>query len=285
MSNFISPLMKRYLRGPLRLLWVRSRLNSSWDGRVAAVMIVLAVILGVATYGALRSTPRFAGSPEIVIWLLNIDLIVLCLLGLLITRRVILIYTVWRRGIPGARLHLRLVYIFGLLAMVPAVIMTIFSLFFFHYGVQTWFSDRVKIAVHESQEVAEAYLREHHQVIKADIMAMAKDLDNESSLQIINPQGFQKYIETQSFIRGLPETVLFRRSGTVLNEAGVSIGFQIDDVAPQAMDSADSGEVVLLTDTNDNRVRALVKLSNFNDAYLYVGRLVEPAVLDRKSVV
>ena len=83
--------------------------------------------------------------------------------------------------------------------------MTIFSLFFFHYGVQTWFSDRVKIAVHESQEVAEAYLREHHQVIKADIMAMAKDLDKESSLQIINPQGFQKYIETQAFIRGLPE--------------------------------------------------------------------------------
>ncbi len=279
MNSIAAPFWKRYFRAPIRMLWIRSRLHSSWDGRAAAFLIFVSVCLGLATYAALRSAPPFGNNPEVVIWLLNADLIAFCVLGLLVARRVILLYTVWRRGIPGARLHLRLVYIFGLLAMAPAVIMTVFSLFFFHYGVQTWFSDRVKTAVNESQEVAEAYLREHHQVIKADVLAMAKDLDSEASLIVTNPAGFEKYIQTQSFMRDLPEVILFQRNGNVLIESGISIGFGVEDVSDVALDRADFGDVVLLTDTDDSRVRALVKLSNFPNAYLFVGRAVDPKVI------
>lgn len=279
MNTITAPSLRRRIQKPIRHLWARSRLNTSWDGRFATFLFFLALGLGFCTYAALRSVPPFDSNPDILIWLLNVDLIVLCGLGMLIARRVVLIYTVLRRGIPGARLHLRLVYIFGLLAMAPAVIMTIFSLFFFHYGVQTWFSDRVKTAVQESQEVAEAYLREHHQVIKADVLAMAKDLDHESMLAIVNPAGFNKFIQTQSIIRGLPEVVLFQKSGTVLNETGISTGFDMDDVPAYALDRADSGDVVLLTDMDDSLVRALIKMTNFPDAYLFVGRPVEANVL------
>lgn len=255
-------------------------LGTSWDRMLAGFLIGLAIILGGATYAALRSTPPFGNNPDVVIWLLNIDLLVLGVLGILIARRVVLLYSVWRRGIPGARLHLRLVYIFGLLAMAPAIIMTVFSLFFFHYGVQTWFSDRVKTAVNESQEVAEAYLREHHQVIRADILAMAKDLDHEATLSVINPQGFAKFVQTQAMIRGLTEVVIFDKSGETLNTVGLSIGFDVRELPDFALDSADSGEVVLLTDTDDSQIRALVKLTNFPDTYLYVGRMVEANVLN-----
>lgn len=255
-------------------------LGSSWDKKLATVLIGVAIILGGATYAALRSAPPFGNSPETVIWLLNIDLMVVCFLGILIARRVVLLYSVWRRGIPGARLHLRLVYIFGLLAMAPAIIMTIFSLFFFHYGVQTWFSDRVKTAINESQEVAESYLREHHQVIRADILAMAKDLDHEATLSVTNPNGFAKFVQTQAIIRGLTEVVIFDRAGSILNQVGLSVELDVRELPDYAIDNADAGDVVLLTDTDDNQIRALVKLSNFPDTYLYVGRMVEANVLN-----
>ncbi len=254
--------------------------GGSWDRKMAAILIGLALILGSTTYAALRSTPPFGNHPDLVIWLLNIDLLVLGFLGILIARRVVLLYSVWRRGIPGARLHLRLVYIFGLLAMAPAVIMTIFSLFFFHYGVQTWFSDRVKTAVNESQAVAEAYLREHHQVIRADILAMAKDLDHEATLSVTNPQGFAKFVQTQAMLRGLTEVVIFDKSGEILNEVGLVIGFDVKELPSFALDNANEGDVALLTDTDDSQIRALVKLTNFPDTYLYVGRMVEANVLN-----
>ncbi|HNS45019.1 MAG TPA: hypothetical protein PKH37_07325, partial [Alphaproteobacteria bacterium] len=110
---------------PIRLIWLRSRLRSSWDGRLAVLLMFLAVVAGIATYAALRSAPPFGDNPDAVIWLLNIDLIILGALGILIARRVVSLFTTWRKGIPGARLHIRLVYIFGLLAMAPAVIMTV----------------------------------------------------------------------------------------------------------------------------------------------------------------
>lgn len=251
-----------------------------WDKKSAVILVTIAVFLSSATYAALQSAPPFGDNSTAVIWLLNIDLIALGILGVLIARRVILLYTIWKRGIPGARLHLRFVYIFGLLAMVPAVIMTLFSLFFFHYGVQTWFSDRVKTAVNESQAVAESYLREHHQVIRADIMAMAKDLDKEATLFIVNPQGFAKFVQTQAMLRGLTEAVLFDQSGYITNQVGIGVDFDIKDFPPYVLKNADQGDVVLLTDINDSQIRALVKLTNFPDTYLYVSRMVESNVLN-----
>ena len=261
------------------LHWLRVRFRSSWDGRLAIIMLVLALVSGVATYGALNSAKPFGDDPDAVIWLLNIDLIILLVLFSLIARRVSGLFTVWRKGIPGARLHLRLVYIFGLLAMAPAVIMTLFSLFFFHYGVQTWFGDRVRTAVNESQEVAESYLREHQQVIRADILAMASDLDRQASVYYSNPTAFEKMVQTQSILRNLSEVSIFDASGNVLSEAGLSVGAAKDEVSDFAMEQADAGEVVLLTDADDDRMRALVKLSNFPDTYLFVGRMVESKVL------
>jgi two-component system nitrogen regulation sensor histidine kinase NtrY len=267
------------LRFPGRILWLRSRLNSSWDGRLAALLTLLAIVCGVATYAALNSAPPFGDNPDAVIWLLNIDLVLLLVTGVLVARRVMVLMTFWRRGIPGARLHIRLVYIFGLLAMTPAVIMTVFSLFFFHYGVQAWFSERVKTAVEESQAVAESYLREHHQVIRADILAMANDLNRASDLVYTNPTGFEKFVQTQSVLRNLSEVVIFETSGNVLIEAGLSIGFDPSEVPDFALDRAKDGEVVILTSPEDDRVRALVRLTAFPDSFLFVGRMVEANVL------
>jgi two-component system nitrogen regulation sensor histidine kinase NtrY len=268
-----------FLRFPARILWLRNRLNSSWDGRVAAFLTVFAVLCGVATYAALNSAPPFGDNPDAVIWLLNLDLVVLLVTVVLVARRIAMLMTFWRRGIPGARLHIRLVYIFGLLAIVPSVIMTVFSLFFFHYGVQSWFSERVRTAVQESQAVAESYLREHHQVIRADILAMANDLNRQADLVYTNPLGFEKFVQTQSLLRNLSEVVIFDSSGNVLTEAGLSIGFDPSEVPEFAIDRAKDGEVVVLTSPEDDRVRSLVRLTGFSDSFLFVGRMIEANVL------
>ena len=61
-----------------------------------------------------------------------------------------------------------------------------------------------------------------------------------------------------------------------------ALGFVIDrdPVAPEIIERARSGEVVLLTSEADDRLRAIIKLDRFVDAFLYVGRFVEPRVLE-----
>jgi two-component system nitrogen regulation sensor histidine kinase NtrY len=246
---------------------------------LAGFLIAAAIVSGMATYAALNEMPPLGNDPATVIWLLNIDLIILLLLVGVIARRIAALWSGRKRGLAGSHLHVRLVYTFSILAAAPAIIMTVFAAFFFHFGVQTWFSERVETAINESQAVAEAYLEEHKQVIRADTLAMANDLDRAAPYLIANEEGFGKLIQTQSLLRNLSEAVVFDTSGRVLARSGLTFMLEFEEVPQQALKQASEGEVVIMTGGNDDRVRALVKLGNLVDTYLYVGRMVDSKVL------
>jgi two-component system nitrogen regulation sensor histidine kinase NtrY len=250
-----------------------------WSLRLAIALVIAAVFSGFATYAALTETPPFGNDPDTVIWLLNLDLIILAFLVAIIARRVAKIWSGRRQGIAGSRLHTRLILIFSIMAAAPAILMALFSALFFHFGVQSWFSDRVQTAIMESQAVAESYLEEHQQVIKADLLAMANDLDRQALLYIENKATFEKLVETQSFMRNLSEAMIFDKSGNILMRSGLTFTLTLESVPTYLLEQAEDGEVVITTGANDDRVRAFVKLRNFGDAYLFVGRMVDPTVL------
>ncbi len=269
------------LLGPKsRISGLRRRFtNRSWSTRLSFILIGLAIISGFATYAALTETPPFGDDPHTVIWLLNIDLVILLFLVILIARRIVSIWSGRRRNIAGSRLHVRLVLTFSIMAALPAIIMAVFSAFFFHFGVQTWFNDTVKTAVYESQAVAEAYLEEHQQLIKADILAMANDIDRQSLRTLDSQEAYDRLLHTQAFLRNFSESIVFNSNGQILARSGLTFTLTFETVPDFQLDQARDGEVVLLTSDADDRVRALVQLGSGNNDFLFVGRRVDPTVL------
>ncbi|MBK9585018.1 MAG: PAS domain-containing sensor histidine kinase [Alphaproteobacteria bacterium] len=255
----------------------------SWRTKASLFLVLAAIISSFATYAALTETPPFGNDPRTVITLLNIDLIFLLLLVALIAKRIVAIWSGRKRGIAGSHLHVRLVYIFSFLAAVPTIIMTVFSAFFFHFGVQTWFSEHVKTAINESLAVAESYLEEHQQVIRADTMAMAADLDRQADIFLAKPKALEAIMETQSQIRNLPEAIIFQKNGHVIARSSLTISLAFENVPSYALNEAEQGDVVLMLGEKKDRVRALVKLQNFEDSYLFVGRMVDSKVLAHLS--
>src|SRR5688500_9859972 len=128
-------------------------------GKLAIALTVAAVASGFATYAALTGA-EFSPDPGTVLLLLNLDLVLLLLLGSVVARRIVQLWAERRRGSAGSRLHVRLVVLFSALAAAPAIVVAVFSALFFNLGVQAWFSDRVRIALRESLAVAESYLEE-----------------------------------------------------------------------------------------------------------------------------
>lgn len=247
--------------------------------KLAFLLTISSIISCVATYAAFTETPPFGDDPNTVIWLLNLDLVLLLLLVSLIARRIVSIWSGRRRNIAGSKFHVRLVFIFSLLTALPAIIMTIFSAYFLQFGVHSWFSERVRTAVTESQAVAESYLEEHRQIIRADILAMANDIDRHTSLLVENPQAFESIMQNQSLFRNLSESIVFDTSGRILAKSGLSFSLPVETIPDYAMTQAIEGEVVVMTGGSDNRVYALVKLRNMIGGYLFVGRMVDPTVL------
>ncbi|MEC7028190.1 MAG: two-component sensor histidine kinase, partial [Pseudomonadota bacterium] len=251
--------------------------------RLVILLIIAGIASGFATYAALTETPPFGDDPNTVIWLLNLDLIILLALVTIIARRVVGLWSGRRRGIAGSRLHVRLVFIFSLLTAMPAIIMTVFSAFFLNFAVQSWFNDRVSTAVNNAQAVAEAYLEEHQQVIRADALAMASDLERQAAYLIGDVNALEKFMQTQSLFRNISEALIFDTSGRVLARSGLTFTMAFETLPTYALMRADQGDVYVMTGSNDDRVRALVKLTSFPDSYLFVGRMVDPVVLRNLS--
>ena len=250
-------------------------------GRKFAVLLtVVAVAAAFATYAAFTGAIPFGGDTRTILILLQIDLVVFLLLGLVVARNLVGLWMERRRGQVGSRLHTRLVVLFSLIALAPAVVVSAFSAVFFNFGMENWFSDRVRTAIVDSRAVAEAYLKEHHQVIRGDVLSMARDLERALPLIDGSPRQFRRILAAQGLVRNLSEIYIFDGTGRVL--ARWSLGFVLDQepVPQDAMERARQGEVVVLTSETDDRLRAVIKLDKLVDAFLYVGRFVEPNVLE-----
>lgn len=266
-------------KGLLRHFWTRRNplidMLSPW-------IIATACVFGLLTLITLTAEPPFGGNPDLIFWLLNIDLLLLILCSVLVVRRVARLSVNRRKGMVGSRLHVRLVLIFSLLAAAPAILTTVFSVAFFHVGLQGWFSERVKTAVTESQAVAEAYLQEHQQIIRADILAMNNDLQRQRSLLSSDPVALERMLRTQAFLRNLPTIIMLDQAGDVIVRIGTDDGASLSAVRDIATDMTIPGEVRLLPlgdGDADGRVRSLTLLDGYGGAVIYVARPVDPKVL------
>ena len=264
----------------------RFRRFAGWAGRVnlerklAVVLLVATVGSGTVTFAAMTGYLPMAVDPRSILLLLNLDLVLLLGLSALIARRMVILWAEHKKGLAGAHLHVRLVALFSLVAVLPTIVVATFSVLLFDFGLQGWFSDRVSTAVKASLVVAEAYLEEHRQSIRSDALSIARGLNREGVSLVLNPNRFSRILDAQVRVRSLTEAIVFNSGGQILGRAGFSLLLDFDPQIPDwALKQAQNGEVVILTAETEDRVRALLRLGNFSNAYLYVGRLVDPQVL------
>jgi two-component system, NtrC family, nitrogen regulation sensor histidine kinase NtrY len=281
--NAASELMARSLATSPPLTWSRF---VGWlrqpkvSAQLALVLTMAATLSGLATYVVISGWRNVAAEPELVLGLMYLDLILLLLLGVVVARGLVQLIMARRQGLAGSRLHARLVAMFSLVAVAPAIVVAVFSVAFLHFGLEAWFSERISGALTNSLNVAQAYLEEHKEVIRADALAMAADLNREGPALIGDPEMFQRLLDTQAAVRALTEAVVFLGNGQVVARSGLGFVLELERVPPTAFEQAANGEVVVLTGDADDRVRALVRLDNFIDAYLFVGRFVDARVLE-----
>ncbi|HYM04642.1 MAG TPA: PAS domain-containing sensor histidine kinase [Stellaceae bacterium] len=247
--------------------------------KVAVGITLLAIASGILTYLALTGAEPLGRNPMLVRILIRVDLVLLLPLVAVVAAGVVRIWAERRAGAAGSRMHTRIVALFSIVAVAPAIVVAAFSALFINLALETWFSEPISTAVEESVAVAEAYIGEHRKTIQADVLAMAADLNRDALRLASDPALLNQVMNTETRLRSLSEAMLFDRTGRVLARAGLDFATEVDRVPQAAIDKASQGEVVILTENDNDRVRALVRLDNFLGTYLYVGRFLEPKVL------
>ena len=257
------------------LSWL-DKINSS--RKTVVVLAVFALFSGIGTYAVFAKAGATGPDPDIVLGFMYLNLGLLFIIGLLVSKRLFRIWSQRRQGLAGSQLHTRLVMLFSVIAVIPTIVVAVFSVVLFDFGIRSWFTERIGAAVDASQAVAAAYLEEHRQNITGDALAMAIDLNRQAPFLMARPKQLMKFVQAQAAIRNLTEVVVFETSGKVLAKTGLSLTFDFEPFPETAFQKARNGEVATLTSEVD-RVRAIVRLDSFVDAYLYVGRFVDPEIL------
>lgn len=258
---------------------LRTRLENHWLSRnIAVIMTVAAFIAGISTYGVISGAADPIGiRPSRVITFLAVDIALLVILVAIIGRRIYNLWSSLRAGSTGSQLQKRILVLFSIVAITPTIIVSVFAGLFFNLGIQTWFNDRVQTAVNESLAVAEAYLAEHKENIRADALAMASDLNQVSALALTDPMEFNRMVSAQSALRLLTESIVFQ-GNRIIAEGRLSFALAFEHVPQEVLERAAQGDVVIMT-TDYDKVRALVKLEGLANTYLLVGRLIDSKVL------
>jgi len=214
------------------VLWARRvRLSR----KLALLLAIAAALSAVATFAAMRGVPPFDTRPHLDQLILLVNIVLVLPLVAIVAWRIVQVWAERRRGLAGSRLHIRLVVLFSLVAVIPTIIVAIFSYLLFSFGVQAWFSERVRTALQESLVVAEAYLHEHQQTIRADVVNMANDLNREGALLSISPDRLDQMVRAQAALRSLNEAVVFDGQGRILARTGLTFSLELQPIPQWAI--------------------------------------------------
>ena len=239
-------------------------------------LVALGPFLAGITYlamGPLRLNP----SSEGLRFLIFLDVFYILVISGVILRRIIKLKSAIKLSLNGAQLHLKLTVVFSLIALVPTILVAIFSTITLNFGLDGWFSDRVRLALSSSQAASEAYYIEKQDSLISDVVTFSEYVNRakESGILVDDSDLRELISKVQDNIqRGLKEVFVIDGSGTIRARGDKSYLFDFEKPSTQIIIAAEVGKPLVINDWENDELRVIIKLNLFYDRFLYVSRSV-----------
>jgi two-component system nitrogen regulation sensor histidine kinase NtrY len=264
--------------GPLRRFFARIAATSV-ERRLAAVLMALGSACGIATcYALFHSWNSQVTAEKVTTYLLTTDVAITLALAGIVIRRLFALWLSRRRGQTGAKLHARLVMLFALIAVIPTLVVSIFSTAFLNRGLDSWFSQRIQDAVGSSVVMVDSYRAEEQSQLQREATEIVQALQSSGILESGDPGALNNFIGQEVWNRNLTQALVITRFGQV-KAGGGRFGpslLQRSDLTATKFDNADLGAVE--ADHTQSGVRTLIALGPGSGLYLYVGKAFDPRI-------
>ncbi|HEX2843004.1 PAS domain-containing sensor histidine kinase [Hyphomicrobium sp.] len=247
-----------------------------WTG---LVVVVLSLVSALATYLILTGLTPIAPRDEVVLGALLINVILIAAMIGVIAWQGYGMWRAWRAKLAGARLHVRIVLLFSIIAAIPAILLAVAATTTFSRSLDGWFSTRTREIINNSVEVAQAYVIEHGQLLRTDIANMVRDIDSAADHIAPDSPEFKQHIIAQAGLRDIPAAYVLDGKGDPVLAALEDKALPFTPVMLYDLKQAETGQVALFTPTGASQVSALAKLNRYPDRYLYVSRMLSPKVM------
>jgi two-component system, NtrC family, nitrogen regulation sensor histidine kinase NtrY len=246
---------------------------------LAPFAVCLALLTAFLTFVVLTGLTRIEPTREVAVSFMLINgATILVLVG-------IIFHEVWqlmqarRRGRAAARLHVQIVSLFSIIAVLPAVLVAVVANVTIDRGLDRLFSGPTREVIQNSLIIARAYMQEHAQLIRGDILGMANDIAHARPLYDQDRKSFRELLTANAAVRNLPGAMLIDKDRSILETA--QTGIQLAFAAPPAefLSNVNENEPEIAVLPDENYVAAVIRLRAFSDTFLYVARQLDPRVV------
>ena len=222
-----------------------------------------------------------AAASQAVLVILLANLVLIAFLALVVGLRVL---SLARERDAGARLHLRFVTLFSLVAVAPAILIAVAFGVLVNRGVDQWFSDNVSAAVENGASIGRAYVSDVQSDMERDLATMSNELSGPVRQVFPNRIQFSNALTQMAEFFGYPAIYILNGDGEVLARGETSEAPPY--LAPPASElemAAAGDEAAVEATQNPDAIRILYPLPEYGDAYLYVVRPLAPGLIGQMN--
>ena len=237
------------------------------------------IFLGILTFLTFINEGFIPLNDENLQILLITDILLLIIFFYLIFRNFYRLYYTGKRNKKGAQTNLRYISLFSLFTFIPSLLVAIFSLFIFNFGIQNYFDQQITKAVNNSYDVAKNYLEDSRENVISDVILMSTGLNRASNLFYSNPRSFNRVIRAEKLLRKIDDVYLIDSAGNILISDVIDPNVELIVPTEKNFNDALEGKTVIVSNNLENKTTVMIKLSSLVDTYLYISRDIDPAIL------
>ena len=253
-----------------------------WLELLSVVLLAIAVIATWAAFSRDREVGELLPTLQVSL-LLMATLVPAMAILVLAGRRLAL-----RRAAGStARLHVRLVFFFSMVAAVPTLLVAGFAAFLFQTGVDFWFSDDSRGLMENANELAQNYYDANQRDVRDETLAMAGDMRFYFSRGgTLANEEFPDFYALQAQGRKINESAIIQRlgDGSLRTAAIMDLleGNRPLDFSAGALPRIEKGELVVVEGSPD-RIAAIAPIDRDSGIYLYNARNTEATMFNSWS--
>ena len=211
--------------------------------------------------------------------LLIIDLFLLLVFFTLIFKNFYRFYYARKKNKKGYQTNLKYISVFSLFTVIPSLIVAIFSLFIFNFGIQNYFDKQITNAVNNSYDVAKNYLEESKENVLSDVILMSVGLNRASGFYYSNQNRFKNILKSEKILRRIDDVYLIDSLGNILLSDVRDVTEEFIIPSDEDYNQVLEGKPVFITGNLKNKTTVMSKLTSLVDTYLYISRNIDPEIL------
>ena len=239
----------------------------------------LCIFMGIVTFLTFINEGFISLTDNNLQILLIIDIFLLIVFFSLIFKNFYRFYYAGKKAKKGSQTNLKYISIFSVFTLIPSLVVAVFSLFLFNFGIQNYFDKQITNAVNNSYDIAKNYLEESKKNVKSDIILMSVGLNRASNFFYSNPNRFKGIMKSEKILRRVDDIYLIDSLGNILISDVRDLSDEFITPSEENYDEALEGKIVFISDNLDYKTTVMTKLTSLVDTYLYISRNIDPEIL------